>query len=71
MILKSSAVKKKNPSWKIRTSGRDDVVKKKIKENVPGAGTYEQEDKTKTKHPEFKFGTGKDKMKNQMMFLFI
>ncbi len=58
-IEKSSAVKKKNPSWKIGTSGRDDVVKKKIKENVPGPGTYEQEDKTKTKHPEVKFGTGK------------
>ena len=58
-IEKSSAAKKKNPSWKIGTSARDDVTKKKIKENVPGPGTYEQEDKTKVKHPEFKFGTGK------------
>ena len=58
-IDKATAAKKKNPSWKIGTSGRDDVVKKKIKEGVPGPGTYEQEDKTKIKHPEYKFGTGK------------
>ena len=58
-IEKATAGKKKNPSWKIGTSKRDDEVKKKVKENVPGPGTYEQEDKTKIKHPEFKFGTGK------------
>ena len=43
----SNAIYRKNPSWKIGTSQRDDELKRVKREGVPGPGNYEFDDKTK------------------------
>ena len=48
---------KKNPSWKIGTSNRDDNFEKVVRENVPGPGQYDIKDKMKG--PKFAFGKEK------------
>ena len=52
-------IKKKNPSWKIGTSKRDDELKRIRREGIPGPGMYEFDDKTKNKAPVYGFGREK------------
>ena len=55
----SNAIYRKNPSWKIGSSQRDDDLKRVKREGVPGPGMYEYYDKTKTRAPKYGFGTEK------------
>ena len=55
----SNAIYRKNPSWKIGTSQRDDELKRVKREGVPGPGNYEFDDKTKINAPKYKFGSEK------------
>ena len=55
----SNAIYRKNPSWKIGTSQRDDELKRVKREGVPGPGTYEHDDRTKNAAPRYKFGSEK------------
>ena len=55
----SNAIYRKNPSWKIGTSQRDDELKRVKREGVPGPGTYEYYDRTKNAAPRYKFGSEK------------
>ena len=55
----SNAIYRKNPSWKIGTSQRDDELKRVKREGVPGPGNYECDDKTKINAPKYKFGSEK------------
>ena len=55
----SNAIYRKNPSWKIGTSQRDDQLKRVKREGVPGPGNYEFDDKTKINAPKYKFGSEK------------
>jgi hypothetical protein len=48
---------KKNPSWKIGSSNRDDNFEKVVKENVPGPGQYDIKDNMNG--PKFAFGKEK------------
>jgi hypothetical protein len=52
-------IKRKNPSWKIGTSQRDDDLKRVKRDGYPGPGMYEYYDKTKVKAPNYRFGTEK------------
>ena len=47
--------KRKNPSWKIGSSQREDLIKKEKKKNFPGPGSYKI--RNKIKKGGFKFGT--------------
>ena len=55
----SNAIYRKNPSWKIGTSQRDDELKRVKREGVPGPGMYNYDDKTKNAAPKYKFGSEK------------
>lgn len=55
----SDAIYRKNPSWKIGSSQRDDDLKRIKREGVPGPGMYEYDDRTKIKAPKYRFGTEK------------
>jgi hypothetical protein len=55
----SNAIYRKNPSWKIGTSQRDDELKRVKREGVPGPGTYEYDDRTKNAATRYKFGSEK------------
>ena len=55
----SNAIYRKNPSWKIGTSQRDDELKRVKREGVPGPGTYEYYYRTKNAAPRHKFGSEK------------
>ena len=55
----SNAIYRKNPSWKIGTSQRDDELKRVKREGVPGPGNYEFDDRTKYNAPKYKFGSEK------------
>ena len=55
----SNAIYRKNPSWKIGTSQRDDELKRVKREGVPGPGMYNFDDKTKINAPKYKFGSEK------------
>jgi len=56
---KTKTIKRKNPSWKIGTSLRDDDLKRIKRDGFPGPGKYEYYDGTKNKSPNYKFGTEK------------
>ena len=47
------------PSWKIGTSNRDDLLKRKIREGVPGPGAYQYNQKHLQSPPKYGFGTQK------------
>ena len=55
----TKAIKRKNPSWKIGTSQRDDELRRVKRDGYPGPGMYEYYDKTKIKAPNYRFGTEK------------
>ena len=55
----SNAIYRKNPSWKIGTSQRDDELKRIKREGVPGPGMYEFDDRTKYNAPKYRFGSEK------------
>lgn len=55
----TKTIKRKNPSWKIGTSLRDDDLKRIKRDGFPGPGKYEYYDRTKNKSPNYKFGTEK------------
>ena len=55
----SNAIYRKNPSWKIGTSQRDDELKRVKREGVPGPGNYEYDDRTKNAAPKYRFGKEK------------
>lgn len=55
----SAAIYRKNPTWKIGTSTRDDNLKRIVRDGYPGPGMYEFYDKTKNKAPNYRFGTEK------------
>ena len=50
---------RKNPSWKIGTSLRDDELKRIKREGVPRPGNYEFDNRTKYNAPKYKFGSEK------------
>ena len=55
----SNAIYRKNPSWKIGTSQRDDELKRVKREGVPGPGMYEYYDKTRANAPKYSIGNEK------------
>lgn len=55
----SNSIYKKNPSWKIGSSQRDDDLKRVIREGVPGPGMYEFNNNTRKSAPNYQFGREK------------
>ena len=55
----TKAIYRKNPSWKIGTSQRDDELKRIKREGYPGPGNYEFYDKTRVNAPKYSIGTEK------------
>ena len=55
----SNAIYRKNPSWKIGTSQRDDELKRVKREGYPRPGMYEFDDRTKYNAPRYRFGSEK------------
>lgn len=52
----SSVLLIKHPAWKIGLSTRDDLIKKAIKDNIPGPGLYTLNNHNEQKH-QHRFGT--------------
>ena len=59
----SNAIYRKNPSWKIGFSQRDDELKRIKREGYPGPGYYELYDKTRANTPKYSIGTEKKRIR--------